>query len=128
MSRKRQSGGEGNRSTLAPTGPEIPSNDMRTGHVAEGSDHSEVGQLFLATDVDMFGVPTRPPRGRGRPPHVPTTALRKQVIALRAQGLNLIETAAAIGITHPTLLVHYHAELKSKSEARRRQTQGRTNT
>ena len=74
---------------------------------------------------DLFGelLPARarpPAKPRGRPCHAPTQGQRDQVCALKAAGLNHLEIAAAIGITAPTLRLHYPDELNSNSLAWRR--------
>lgn len=80
-------------------------------------------KLSLPPALDLFGEPVPAPRGLGRPRHVPTAELRGRVRQLRAEGLNLLEIAVAIGITHPTLLLNYPAELGSSSQAWRRRAE-----
>lgn len=71
--------------------------------------------------LDLFGEPVRPGFGqRGRPRHMPTPATRARVIELRSEGLSHLSIAAALGITHPTLVLNYPAELGSASQAWRR--------
>jgi hypothetical protein len=65
---------------------------------------------------DLFGDPIALPRGRGRPRHIPTERTRALVRQLRADGLNQGAIAQALGITIPTLLLNYPAELGSKSQ------------
>ncbi len=77
-------------------------------------------ELFAIGPVDLFGLPIAPGRGPGRPRHVPTDASRERVLELHRDGRNLLQIAAAVGITHPTLLRHYPTELESTSQARRR--------
>lgn len=47
----------------------------------------------------------------GRPPHVPTPALRENVEILVASGMRAWQIAAALGISEPTLAEHYEHEL-----------------
>lgn len=71
--------------------------------------------------TDLFGHPLDiPRRGPGRPRHVPTPELRATVRALRAEGASQPTICAAIGITGPTLVLHYYEELGSRSQAWRR--------
>lgn len=80
--------------------------------------------------VDLFGQPILAPRvGRpGRPRHIPTGVLRDRVRSLRAAGMVVTDIAAAIGVSHPTLQLYYHAELGSNSQAwRRLQSKGSNN-
>lgn len=75
----------------------------------------------MAGLTDLFGypldIPRRPP---GRPRHVPTPELRATVRALRAEGASQPTICAALGLTEPTLRLHYHEELGSRSQAWRR--------
>lgn len=72
-------------------------------------------------DRDIFGHPVDPRRGlAGRPRHFATPELRAQVRALHEHGLSQPKIAAAIGITVPTLVLHYPRELNSSSQAWRR--------
>lgn len=72
-------------------------------------------------DVDLFGLPIDPGHGcRGRPRHVPTPNLRAKVRELRDAGAAYPAICAAIGITEPTLVRHYHEELRSRSQVWRR--------
>lgn len=92
-------------------------------HAGEGplADEGEAADnCFSSVSLDLFGQPRSEPRGRGRPRHVPTPELREKVRKLRARGKNLLEVAAAIGITHPTLLLNYPNECASTSQAWRR--------
>lgn len=74
------------------------------------------GQRF-----DLFGEPIDPRRGlTGRPRHMPTEALRRQVRALRQAGLSHDAIAAQIGITGPTLRLNYPDELGSSSQVWKR--------
>lgn len=71
--------------------------------------------------LDLLGDRIDPNQGlRGRPRHVATAALRLRVAELRAEGLSQPAIAKAIGITVPTLILHYRDELGSKSNAWRR--------
>lgn len=74
-------------------------------------------------DVDLFGEPIVPPRGPGRPRHVPTPESRARVAELRETGLTHVQIAASIGITHPTLELNYPVELRSTSQAWRRRAE-----
>jgi hypothetical protein len=65
--------------------------------------------------VDLFGVPVTEPRGRGRPPHVPSAASRRHAADLHAEGLAQPEIAKAMGLTVPTLIRHYGDVLKSNA-------------
>lgn len=47
----------------------------------------------------------------GRPAHQPTEADRRQVEMMAGFGLTEVEIASVIGITAPTLRVHYRVEL-----------------
>lgn len=70
---------------------------------------------------DLFGEPVQPGRGQsGRPRHVPTQSTRARVAELRGAGLSIARIAAEIGISHPTLMLNYPAELGSASSAWRR--------
>ena len=72
-------------------------------------------------DRDIFGYPVDRRRGcRGRPRHFATPELRARVQALRKEGLTLPKIAVVIGITVPTLLLHYPTELGSRSQVWRR--------
>lgn len=70
---------------------------------------------------DMFGHLIDPRRGAiGRPRHFATPDLRAEVKAMRSGGHTLPEIATAIGISVPTLQLHYPRELGSRSQAWRR--------
>lgn len=75
----------------------------------------------MEAQTDLFGhpleIPRRPP---GRPRHAPTSELRAEVQRLHALGQSHLEIAAAIGVTDPTLRLHYHKELNSRSQTWRR--------
>lgn len=72
-------------------------------------------------DHDLFGCPIDPGHGcRGRPRHVPTLDMRARVRALRDAGAFYPKICAALGITGPTLVIHYHEEIGSSSQAWRR--------
>lgn len=65
---------------------------------------------------DLFGeVPPRVVRPMGRPRHKPTPAQRKRAAELHAAGLCQAEIASAMGLTPPTLRLHYAAEIGSRS-------------
>lgn len=71
--------------------------------------------------VDLFGLPVDPGHGqRGRPRHVPTPDLRARVLDLRGDGRSHDDIAAQIGVTGPTLRMHYFEELGSSSQVWRR--------
>jgi hypothetical protein len=90
------------------------------GDLTRVPDAAARADLIPRLPIDLFGLPTVPPRGRGRPRHVPTDALRRGVRELHELGLNQLEIARAIGISVPTMLLHYPKELQSTSQARRR--------
>lgn len=70
-------------------------------------------------DRDLFGVPLDRHHGRaGRPRHKPTDEMRQRVRELREGGATLPEIAAALHITHPTLALHYRAEIGRRRPAR----------
>jgi hypothetical protein len=69
--------------------------------------------------LDMFGMPILARRGPGRPRHEPSAELRQRVAGLRADGAPLIDIAAAIGISVPTLVLHYRSETGSRAIGRR---------
>lgn len=74
-----------------------------------------------AADLDLFGEPINPHRGKsGRPRHFPTRVLRQLVRELHAQGQRQPAIARALGITVPTLALNYPDELESKSQRWRR--------
>ncbi len=55
----------------------------------------------------------RPVRKRGRPPHEPTAELRARVARLTSEGSTVAVIAKAIGLSEPTLRVHYERELQA---------------
>lgn len=72
-------------------------------------------------EVDLFGFEVDRSRRRpGRPRHMPTPELRAHVRQLHLEGLSHLAIAAAIGVTDPTLRIHYFAELDSSSQTWRR--------
>ena len=74
--------------------------------------------------TDLFGFPLYPGHGRrGRPRHVPTPELRARVRNMRADGINQSAIAAAVGISIPTLHMHYFDELESSSQVWRRRAE-----
>ncbi|MBO9510928.1 helix-turn-helix domain-containing protein [Erythrobacter sp. A6_0] len=73
--------------------------------------------------TDLFGEPVTASRGPGRPRYVPTDRDRATVALLHAAGRTHLEIAAAIGISHPTLLLNYPLELESSSQSGRRREQ-----
>lgn len=80
--------------------------------------------------LDLFGFPIDARRGlRGRPRHVPTEERREIVRTMRAAGCLQPEIAEALGITGPTLRLHYHRELGSRSQTWRHhaETEGGSN-
>ena len=58
-------------------------------------------------------------RGRGRPPHVATVALRRKVSVAAGGGMRHTEIALALGISTDTLLRYYADELTTGALARR---------
>ena len=71
----------------------------------------------MPSGIDLFGQPLIEPRPQGRPRHVPTGATRQLARELCAQGVSQPGIAKAIGLTVPTLVLHYHQEIGSKSNA-----------
>lgn len=64
----------------------------------------------------------KPPAGlkkAGRPSFVPTAAQRQEVARLRSVGMEILEIAAVIGISGPTLNRHFAYEL-SEGAAKKR--------
>jgi hypothetical protein len=57
-------------------------------------------------------MPTQTTRGRGRPAHEPTDALREKVVKLRAGGHTLDYVAFKMDLSTPTLVKHYEVELE----------------
>lgn len=83
-----------------------------------------LAQHYFHFSNDLFGDPIDPKRGGpGRPRHMPTAAQRQLVRDMHAEGRSQTEIAQAIGITCPTLLLNYFAELESSSQAWRRRGQ-----
>jgi transposase-like protein len=66
--------------------------------------------------LDLFGVPICLPRGRGRPPHVPTPEKRKQFAQLRRRRVPVSEIARALGVTEPTLRLHYFSRRTKRNQ------------
>lgn len=62
---------------------------------------------------DIKPAPAAPaPKNKGgRPPHAPTPASRKQVEAMASYGIPFADIAKVIGISEPTLRIHYREEL-----------------
>ena len=58
-------------------------------------------------------IPPKAPRKRGRPAHEPTPTTRRQVEMMAAFGNSQPQIAAIIGVSEPTLVLHYSAELES---------------
>ena len=74
-------------------------------------------------EFDLFGEPVRPSAVKaGRPRHAPSDATRRAVRAMAADRRSQDQIAAAIGITGPTLRMHYHEELGSSSQVWKRRT------
>lgn len=70
---------------------------------------------------DLFGDEIAPPQhGSGRPWHHPTLENRRLVKALADDGKRQPAIAARLGISLPTLRLHYFDELGSRSQAHRR--------
>ncbi|MDB5415092.1 MAG: hypothetical protein JWR10_3427 [Rubritepida sp.] len=53
-----------------------------------------------------------PPRGPGRPAHEPTAQLRQQVADLVGEGRSVAQVAEDIGLSEPTVRLHYADELR----------------
>jgi AcrR family transcriptional regulator len=65
--------------------------------------------------VDLFGQPVKTTqRGRGRPAHKRTRETVNRVILGLARGWTVAEVAQSIGITIPTLRLHYSSELRRR--------------
>lgn len=62
-------------------------------------------------------APPREPGTMGRPRHQPTDGQRNIVRKMRRAGRSKMEIAEAIGVSEPTLRVHYFAELEVPDEA-----------
>ena len=78
--------------------------------------------------TDLFGDSVRPNIGLpGRPRHTPTRAQRARVAELHREGLSQPAIAKAIGVTIPTLVLHYHREVESSSQAWRRHAADQSN-
>ena len=58
-------------------------------------------------------------RPNGRPPHQPTADQRERVAVLAAGGMSQVELSAAIGISEPTLRLHYAEQLTAGAAAKR---------
>lgn len=72
--------------------------------------------MTSGSNVDLFGhLVNQGRRNRGRPPHEPTPELRRKVLSMRAAGASYPKICAAIGISEPTLVLHYGVELGSRS-------------
>lgn len=68
--------------------------------------------------TDLFGDPFLAPReGRGRPAHKPTVESRNKVLLCLVRGLAVKDVAAVLGITTPTLRLHYFSELQQRKVA-----------
>ena len=68
-------------------------------------------------------MPRNPPvakkRGPGRPPHVPTAASRRKVAIGAGGGMRHEDLATALGISRPTLELHYAHELSAGALSKR---------
>jgi len=62
---------------------------------------------------------TEPKRGRGRPPHAPTPALRRRVSIAAGGGMRHEDIALALGINRDTLAKYYEQELSVGAMERR---------
>lgn len=75
----------------------------------------------MTKQLDLFGAPiATASRPAGRPRHAPTARTRRIARALSRRGATHDQIAAAIGITAPTLRMHYHEELGSSSQVWKR--------
>ena len=62
-------------------------------------------------EVDLFGLPVLPEKGRGRPAHVWTRENSDLISLLFACGRSPTEVAHVLGITKPTFYKHYFNEI-----------------
>lgn len=70
----------------------------------------KTGDLFTGSNLDLFGDPVAPPhprRGRGRPRHAPTKGTRRIATMMHRAGAPQWRIAERLGITEPTLRLHY---------------------
>lgn len=73
----------------------------------------------MAGNFNLFGWDDDfVPKGRGRPPHIPTKESRNKVMLLLAMNRTPPDIASALNITEPTLRKYYFLELRSREEAR----------
>lgn len=66
-------------------------------------------------------MPAKSPakRGRGRPAHVPTPALRRKVANAAGGGMKHWQIAEALGLSPDTLVKYYQAELSTVAASKR---------
>lgn len=74
----------------------------------------------MSDDVDLFGDPLPPVRGRGRPAHKASQASRAKVQLGLALGWSNERIANGLAISLPTLRKFYDKELKTREMARDR--------
>lgn len=65
----------------------------------------------------MFGFPVLPPRGRGRPPHVPTAETRAFVNMMFVCGHEIMVVAKLMGLAKTAFYEHYREEIKERKYA-----------
>lgn len=68
-------------------------------------------------DVDMFGLPLLPERGKGRPAHVWNPQNSELVSLLFATGRTPKDVARVLRISYPTFRKHYFNEIANSSYA-----------
>jgi DNA-binding transcriptional ArsR family regulator len=73
----------------------------------------------MGENLGLFGWPMPEPRAKaGRPEHVATDENRNKVMWLLVQGRTNKEIAAGIGVSQPTLRLHYFQLLQQRAVAR----------
>ena len=119
MADERRQGGEKGRAKGLRAGSPNLGQQRGAGARSEGDQAKPIGAPSRAGcfHCDLFGDPLPAKRGRGRPKHEPTAETRRKVRQLREQRATQSTIAAALGLTVPTLVVHYPAELGSSSQA-----------
>lgn len=116
-----QGGAKGRRCVSALGGYERGPTGRSASEIAPPDLAFRVPNSLPISERDLFGELVRPGFGRpGRPRHMPTPATRARVIELRGQGLSHLAIAAAIGVSHPTMLLNYADDLGSNSQTGRR--------
>lgn len=81
---------------------------LRLHYPEELAKSPQMGFGFVEDDLGL--APERGKNG-GRPPHVPTDSTRRRVEILSAAGQYPWQIAAALGISEPTLKLHYPREI-----------------